>query len=72
MISATSRGQTKHDTSSATSGNIINHKGDVRTLTTEMLLFKIMLNSVVFTSGVRFMYLDISDQKIEIRQAEVE
>jgi len=42
-------------------GNRIKYPGDVGTPTTDMLLFKILLNSVVSTPGAKFMTIDISN-----------
>ena len=42
-------------------GNRINFPGDVGTPTAEMLLVKIMLNSVISTPGAKFMTIDISN-----------
>ena len=42
-------------------GNRINYNGEVGTPTAEMLLVKIMLNSVVSTARAKFMCMDISD-----------
>ena len=42
-------------------GNRTNFTGEVGTPTAEMLLIKIMLNSVVSTKGAKFMTIDISD-----------
>ena len=42
-------------------GNQTNYTGEVRTPTAEMLLIKIMLNSVVSTDGAKFMIIDISN-----------
>ncbi|EJK62784.1 hypothetical protein THAOC_16590 [Thalassiosira oceanica] len=42
-------------------GNRINYTGEVGTPTAEMLLVKVMLNSVVSTPGAQFMTTDISD-----------
>ena len=42
-------------------GNRINYTGEVGTPTAEMLLVKVMLNSVVSTPGAKFMTTDISD-----------
>ena len=46
-------------------GNRINYAEEVGTPTAEMLLVKIMLNSVVSTPGAKFMCLDISDFYLE-------
>ena len=42
-------------------GNRINYTGDVGTPTAEMILVKILFNSIVSTPGARFMSTDISD-----------
>ncbi|EJK68827.1 hypothetical protein THAOC_09958 [Thalassiosira oceanica] len=42
-------------------GNRIKYPGDVGTPTADMLLFKILLNSVVSTPGAKFMTIDISN-----------
>ena len=42
-------------------GNKIHYDFDVGTPTANMLLVKILLNSVVSTSGAKFMTIDISD-----------
>ena len=42
-------------------GNRTNFAGEVGTLTAEMLLIKIVLNSVVSTNGAKFMTINISD-----------
>ena len=42
-------------------GNRITYPGDVGTPTADMLLFKILLNSVVSTPGAKFMTIDISN-----------
>ena len=41
-------------------GNRTNFTGEVGTPTAELLLTKIMLNSVVSTNGAKFMTIDIS------------
>ena len=46
-------------------GNRINYAGEVGTPTAEMLLVKILLNSVVSTPGGKFMCLDISNFYLE-------
>ena len=46
-------------------GNTITGAGDVGTPTADMLLVKIMLNSVVSTPGAEFMGIDISDFYLE-------
>ncbi len=40
-------------------GDKINYPGDCATPTGDLLLFKIMLNSIISTQGARFMTLDI-------------
>lgn len=42
-------------------GNQTNYTGEVGTPTTQILLIKIMLNSVVSTDGAKFMAINISD-----------
>ena len=42
-------------------GDKINYPGEVATLTAEMLLAKILFNSVISTPGARFMTMDISN-----------
>ena len=42
-------------------GNRINYPGEVGTPTAEMLLVKIMLNSVVSTPGAQFISIDIKN-----------
>jgi hypothetical protein len=42
-------------------GNRINYPGKVATLTTEMLVAKMLFNSVISTKGARFMTMDISN-----------
>jgi hypothetical protein len=42
-------------------GDKINYPGKVATLTTEMLVTKMLLNSVISTKGVRFLTMDISN-----------
>ena len=42
-------------------GNLINFDGEVGTPTADMLLIKILLNSVISTPGARFMTADISN-----------
>ena len=42
-------------------GNRINYPGEVGTPTAEMLLIKILLNSVISTRGPKFMSIDIKN-----------
>jgi hypothetical protein len=42
-------------------GDRINYPGEVATPTADMLVTKILLNSVISTRGARFMTMDISD-----------
>jgi hypothetical protein len=42
-------------------GNRINYPGEDTTLTMEMLVAKMLFNSVISTKGARFMTMDISD-----------
>ena len=42
-------------------GDRINYPGEVATPTADMLVFKLLLNSVVSTPGARFMTIDISN-----------
>ena len=42
-------------------GNRINYPGEVGTPTAEMLLVKILLNSVISTRGAKFMSIDIKN-----------
>ena len=42
-------------------GNLINNPGEVRTPTADMLLVKVLLNSVVSTPNAKFMTADISN-----------
>ena len=42
-------------------GNRINYPGKVGTPTAEMLLVKILLNSVILTRGAKFMSIDIKN-----------
>ena len=42
-------------------GNRVHYPGDVGTPTADMLLFKILLNSVVSTPGAKFMAFDVSN-----------
>ncbi len=42
-------------------GNKINYPGKVATPTAEMLVAKMLFNSVIFTKGARFMTMDISN-----------
>ena len=42
-------------------GNLVNYPGEVGTPTADMLLIKIMLNSVLSTPGAKFMGIDISN-----------
>ena len=51
----------KHRTRLVIGGNRITNAGDVGTPTAEMLLVKIMLNSVISTPGAKFMSIDISN-----------
>lgn len=46
-------------------GNWINYEEEVGTPAAEMLLVKILLNSVVLTPGTKLMFLDISDFYLE-------
>ena len=41
--------------------NLINYTGDVGTPMAEMILVKILFNSIVYTPGAKFMSTDISD-----------
>ena len=51
----------KHRTRAVLGGNRIHFPGDTGTPTAEMLLVKIMLNSVISTPGARFMSIDIKN-----------
>ena len=51
----------KHRTRVVVGGNKVHFPGDTGTPTAEMLLVKIMLNSVVSTPGARFMSIDIKN-----------
>ena len=51
----------KHRTRAVLGGNKVHYPGDTGTPTAEMLLVKIMLNSVVSTPGARFMSIDIKN-----------
>ena len=51
----------KHRTRLVMGGNRIKFPGDVGTPTAEMLLVKIMLNSVISTPGAKFMSIDIKN-----------
>ena len=42
-------------------GDQINYPGDTRTPTTDMTLFKIILNSVISTKGAKCMMIDLKD-----------
>jgi hypothetical protein len=42
-------------------GNRINYPGKVATSTTEVLVAKMLFNSVISTKGARFMTMDISN-----------
>jgi len=51
----------KHRTRLVVGGNRIKYPGEVGTPTAEMLLVKILLNSVVSTRGAKFMSIDIKN-----------
>ena len=51
----------KHRTRLVMGGNRINYPGEVGTPTAEMLLVKILLNSVISTRGAKFMSIDIKN-----------
>ena len=51
----------KNRTRATLGGNRVNYPGDVGTPTADMLLFKVLLNSVVSTPGAKFMSIDISN-----------
>ena len=51
----------KNRTRATLGGNLVNYPGDVGTPTADMLLFKVLLNSVVSTPGAKFMALDVSN-----------
>jgi hypothetical protein len=42
-------------------GNRVNYPGKVATLTTEMLVAKMLFNSVIYTKGAQVMTMDISN-----------
>jgi hypothetical protein len=42
-------------------GDRINYPGEIATLTTEMLVVKMLFNSIISTKGARFMTMDISN-----------
>ena len=48
-----------HQTRLTVGGNLINHPGDVGTLMAEMLVPKLLLNSVLLTPYSKFMGIDI-------------
>ena len=50
----------KNRTRLVVGGNRINYPGDVGTPTADMLLAKIIFNSVISTKGAKFMTADIS------------
>ena len=50
-----------HRTRFVVGGNKINYPGEVATPTAEMLVAKLLFNSVVSTPGARFMTMDISN-----------
>ena len=51
----------KNRTRATLGGNRVHYPGDVGTPTADMLLFKILLNSVVSTPGAKFMAFDVSN-----------
>ena len=51
----------KNRTRATLGGNRVHYPGDVGTPTADMLLFKVLLNSVVSTLGAKFMTLDVSN-----------
>ena len=51
----------KHRTRLVVGGNRINFPREVGTPTAEMLLVKIMLNSIISTLGAKFMTIDIAN-----------
>jgi len=50
-----------HRTRFVVGGNKINYPGEVATPTAEMLVAKLLFNSVISTPGARFMTMDISN-----------
>ena len=51
----------KNRTRATLGGNRVNYPGDVGTPTADMLLFKVLLNSVVSTPGAKFIALNVSN-----------
>ena len=41
--------------------NLVNYPGNVGTPTADMLLFKVLLNSVISTPGAKFMTIDLAN-----------
>ena len=42
-------------------GNLVNYPGNVGTPTANMLLFKILINSVISTPGAKFLTIDLAN-----------
>ncbi len=42
-------------------GNLINHPGDCRTPTADLLTVKLLLNSIISMPNAKFMSIDIKD-----------
>ena len=61
MYRAQQKKSEKHRAQLVVGGNRINFPGEVGTLTNEMLLVKIMLISIILTSGEKFMTIDIAN-----------